>query len=77
MFSPEKRRPREDLKVTYSFSQREWRGSSELCSLVTVIGPKGMAWSCIRREQTPWGSGHGPKLPEFKESLDSALRHRV
>ena len=28
-------------------------------------------------EQAAQGSGHGPKLPEFKEHLDSALRHRV
>lgn len=25
----------------------------------------------------PQGSGHGPKLPEFKEHLDSALRPRI
>ena len=28
-------------------------------------------------EQTAQGSGHGPELLEFKEHLDSALRHRV
>ena len=28
-------------------------------------------------EQAPQGSGHGPKLLEFKESLDNALRHEV
>lgn len=27
-------------------------------------------------EQAPQGSGHRPKLPEFKKCLDSALRHR-
>ena len=26
---------------------REWRGSAELCSL-TVTGPEGTAWSCVR-----------------------------
>lgn len=25
----------------------------------------------------PQGGGHGPRLPEFKECLDTALRHRV
>ena len=28
-------------------------------------------------EQAPQGSGHSPKLLEFKEYLDNALRHRV
>jgi len=28
-------------------------------------------------EQAAQGSGHGPKLPEFKEHLDTALRHKV
>ena len=28
-------------------------------------------------EQAPQGSSHSTKLPEFKEHLDSALRHRV
>ena len=28
-------------------------------------------------EQAAQGSGHGLKLPEFKEHLDSALRYRV
>ena len=28
-------------------------------------------------EQAPYGSGHGPKLLEFKKHLDSALRHRI
>jgi len=25
-------------------SEREWRGSAELCSLGTATGPEGMAW---------------------------------
>ena len=28
-------------------------------------------------ERAAQDCGHGPKLPEFKEHLDSALRHRV
>jgi len=28
-------------------------------------------------EQAAQGSGHGPMLLEFKEHLDSALRHKV
>ena len=27
---------------------RERRGGTELCSLVTVSGPEGTAWSCVR-----------------------------
>ena len=35
-----------------------------------VVGVVGM-------EQAAQGSGRSPKLPEYKESLDSALRHLV
>lgn len=28
-------------------------------------------------ERAPQGSGHSPKLTEFKECLDNILRHRV
>ena len=28
-------------------------------------------------EQAAQGSGRGPELPEFKEPLDNAIRHRV
>lgn len=28
-------------------------------------------------EQAPQGSGHSPKLPEFQQHLDNALRPRV
>ena len=28
-------------------------------------------------EQAAQGSGHGPRLPEFKDHLDNTLRHRV
>jgi len=31
----------------------------------------------VGREQTHQGSDHGPELPEFKECLDSILRHGV
>lgn len=53
-FSPELRRLRGDLMVTYSFSQGEWRGSTKLYSLVLTTEPWGLAWSCIRRR--PGGS---------------------
>ena len=33
--------------VAYIPSQREQRGSAELCSLVMVTGTKGVAWSCV------------------------------
>lgn len=29
-----------------SSSWREWRGSTDLCSLLTVARPEGMTWSC-------------------------------
>ena len=58
-FSPEQRRLREVLMVAYSSSQGEWRGSADLCSLVTVTGPEGTAWSCIRGRL--WG-GKGGEL---------------
>lgn len=32
-------------------------------------------WSAA--EQAAQGSEHSPKLPEFRESLDNALRYRV
>ena len=60
---------------------------------MTATGPKGTVWSCqgssgggqekflLRRavgiEQAPQLSDHGPKLLEFEECLDNALRHRV
>jgi len=52
---------------------------------VTETGPKGMAWSCVRggagwvlgKDSSTEGGGHGPKLPELKEHLHDALRHRV
>jgi len=28
--------------------RREWKGSAELCCLVTVPVPEGTAWSCAR-----------------------------
>lgn len=31
----------------------------------------------VGMEQAPRGSGHGPKLLEFKKHLDNALRHMV
>ena len=40
-------------------------GSSELCSLVTVTAPEGMAWSCVRGE-SGWvvGKNFSPKDSE-------------
>jgi len=31
----------------------------------------------VGMEQAPWGSGHGPELPDFKEHLGDALRDRA
>ena len=57
---------------------------------MTVTGPEGTAWSCVRggaaggqgkgtvgMERAAEGSGHGPEIREFKERLDTTLRHRV
>jgi len=33
---------------------REQRCSPELCSMVTVTGPKGTAWSCVRGESSSY-----------------------
>ena len=54
---------------------------AHLCSLVTVTGPEGMAWSCVRggsgcfslrgclgMEQVSKGSGHGTELTEVQEA---------
>ena len=49
----------------------KWRGSTELCSLVTVTGLKWMAWSCVKRGvgwelakgSSPEGGGHGTGCP--------------
>lgn len=58
----------------------------ELCSQVIAMKPKGIAWSCVGEElgkgSAPEGGGHGvcpycSKPLEFKESLDSALRHKI
>ena len=46
------------LMAAYSFSQWEQRGSTELCSLLTVIGLKGMAWSSVRG-WSGWELGKG------------------
>ena len=45
--------------VAYIPSQREQRGSAELCSLVMVTGTKGVAWSCVDGGLV-WVLGEGP-----------------
>ena len=70
----------------------EWRGSTELCS-VTVSRSEGTIWNfnkegsgwVTRKGSSPegglalalQGSGHGPRLPEFKKHLVNALRYMV
>jgi len=44
--------------ASYGSSQGEWRGSAELCSLLTATGPEGTAWSCVRGRSS-WVSGKG------------------
>ena len=72
---------------------REWRGSAELCSLLQQQGPrerhgavrggaaggegKGLHQRAVGMERAAQGSGHSPRLPEFKECSHNALRHRV
>jgi len=43
VFSSEQRRLRGGLMAAYSSSQGEWSGSADLCSLVTMTGPEGIA----------------------------------
>ena len=40
---------------------RAWRGSAELCSVATAVGPEGTAWSCVR-EGSGWVLGTGSPL---------------
>jgi len=47
----------------YVSSQGEQRGSTDLCSLMTVTGPKGTVWSCVR-EESDWGLGKGSSLED-------------
>jgi len=44
LYSPEQRRPHGSLQLL----REGWRGSSDLWSLLTVTGPEGTAWICIR-----------------------------
>jgi len=55
-----------------SFGQENFRESSGWISR-KGSSPEG-GWAL---EQSPQGSGQGHKLPEFKKSLNSALRHSV
>ena len=71
LFSPEPRRLRGGLMSAYSSSQGESGSSTEICSLVTVTGPEGMAWSYVRggsgwvwgKGSSPEGAGHGTDSP--------------
>lgn len=47
-------------------SGEDWKGQEKVL-------PQRM----VGMEQAPQGSGNGPELPEFKECLDTALRHGV
>lgn len=50
----------------------------ELCQCITLIPEKGSSSDGGQAlEKAAQGSAQGPKLPELKEYLDSALRHRV
>jgi len=41
---------------------REWRGSTDLCSLMTATRPEGTAWSCVRGESdSVLGKGSSPE----------------
>jgi len=59
------------LLVAQNSSQGEQVGSAELCFLVAVTGPKGMAWSCVReglgwvlgKGSSPESGGHEIHLP--------------
>jgi len=73
----------------WSGADFQLEAAADLWSLVT--GPQETAWSHIRGgpgwllgrgsssegEQAAQGSGHRPKLLEFKECLDNTRRHRV
>ena len=56
--------------AAYSSSQGEWKGSTELCSLVTATGPKGTAWSC--KGGSGWMLGKGPS-PEGGQTWNRLL----
>lgn len=40
----------DSLIAACSFSQGEWRGSTDICCLMTVTGPEGMAFSYTGKE---------------------------
>lgn len=44
LYSPEQRRPHGSLQLL----REGWWGSSDLRSLLTVTGPEGTAWICVR-----------------------------
>jgi len=66
-----RRRVRRGLMAAYISSQRETRGSTDLCSLMAAAAPKRTARSCIRvrlgwvlgKGSSPEGSGHGTGCP--------------
>lgn len=71
--------------------ERVWRGSAELCCLVTATEPEGTAMSCVRgggikgrfltggrwvQNRLP-GQGHSTELLQFSRCLDNARRCKV
>ena len=53
-----RRRVRRGLMAAYISSQRETRGSTDLCSLMAAAAPKRTARSCVR-ERSGWVLGKG------------------
>ena len=52
-------------------SEREWRGSAELCSLGTATGPEGTAWSCARGGAA---GGQGKGLRQRAAGMERAVQ---
>lgn len=63
-----RRRVRRGLMAAYISSQRETRGSTDLCSLMAAAAPKRTARSCIR-VRLGWVLGKG-------SSLRRVIRHQ-
>ena len=74
MFTDDAKLGAEELRgglMAVAAPHREQRDSSELCSLLTVTGPEGTAWSCVRggsswtlgKSSSPEGDEHGTGSP--------------